>query len=90
LVERAPRCEVEISPRDAERMGLKEGSMVKVLSRRGQIQAVARITDKAVEGTVFVPFHYVEAAANLLTHASLDPVSKIPGYKVCAVRVEPI
>lgn len=90
LFERAPRCEVEISPKDAERMGLKEGSVVRVRSRRGQIQAVARITDKAVEGTVFVPFHYAEAAANILTHASLDPVSKIPGYKVCAVRVEPV
>ncbi len=90
LSERAPRCEVEISPQDAERLGLKEGSMVKLLSRRGQIEALARITEKAVEGTVFVPFHYAEAAANLLTHSSLDPVSKIPGYKVCAVRVEPL
>ncbi len=90
LSERAPRCEVEISPQDAKRMGLKEGSTVRVLSRRGQIKAVARITDKAVQGTVFVPFHYAEAAANLLTHSKLDPVSKIPGYKVCAVRVEPL
>lgn len=90
LVERASRCEVEISPEDAERIGLKDGSKVRVVSRRGQIEALARITEKAVEGTVFVPFHFAEAAANLLTHSSLDPVSKIPGYKVCAVRVEPL
>jgi len=88
LVERAPRCEVEISPEDAEKLGIGDGDKVRVRSRRGQIEAVARVTDRAVEGTVFVPFHFAEAAANLLTHSHLDPVSKIPGYKVCAVRVE--
>lgn len=90
LVERAPRCEVEISPKDAERFGISDGSKIRVQSRRGEIQAVAKITDRAVEGTIFVPFHYAEAAANILTHAQQDPVSKIPGYKVCAVKVEAI
>jgi formate dehydrogenase alpha subunit len=89
LVERAPACEVEISPEDAEKLGIGDGNRVRIRSRRGQIEAVARVTDKAVEGTVFVPFHFAEAAANLLTHSHLDPISKIPGYKVCAVRVEP-
>ncbi len=89
LAERAPTCEVEISPEDAEKLGIENGNRVRIRSRRGQIEAVARVTEKAVQGTVFVPFHFAEAAANLLTHSHLDPVSKIPGYKVCAVRVEP-
>jgi formate dehydrogenase alpha subunit len=89
LVERAPHCEVEISTRDAERLGIANGGTVVVESRRGSIQARAKVTDKAVEGTIFVPFHYAEAAVNKLTHAVLDPVAKIPGIKVCAVRVRP-
>jgi formate dehydrogenase major subunit/formate dehydrogenase alpha subunit len=60
---------------------------VKVASRRGEIEAQVQISDKAVTGTVFIPFHYAEAAANKLTNAALDPVSGIPEYKVCAVRV---
>jgi predicted molibdopterin-dependent oxidoreductase YjgC len=88
MVDRAPHCEVEISPEDAGRLDVQDGSRVRVVSRRGEIEAVARVTDKAVEGTIFVPFHYAEAAVNLLTHANLDPVSKIPGYKVCAVQVK--
>jgi predicted molibdopterin-dependent oxidoreductase YjgC len=90
LVERAPECEVEISPEDARTFRVAEGGSVRVRSRRGEIMARARITEKAVKGTVFVPFHYTEAAVNLLTHGSMDPVSKIPGYKVCAVQLEPL
>jgi formate dehydrogenase alpha subunit len=88
LVERAPRCEVEISPEDAAQLGIKDGTDVKVTSRRGHIRAKARVTEKAVQGTIFVPFHFAEAAVNRLTHAKVDPVAKIPGCKVCAVRVE--
>jgi formate dehydrogenase alpha subunit len=88
LVERAPECLVEISPDDAARYGIEEGDYIRVISRRGRIEARAHITDRAVEGTIFVPFHYAEAAVNRLTHGHLDPVAKIPGYKVCAVRLE--
>ncbi len=88
MVDRAPECRVEVSPEDAKDLGLHDGSMARVLSRRGEITAKVSVTDRAVRGTVFVPFHYAEAAVNLLTHGSLDPVSKIPGYKVCAVRLE--
>jgi formate dehydrogenase alpha subunit len=88
MVDRAPECEVEVSPSDAEAYGLKNGEKVRVRSRRGEIMARAKVTDRAVSGTIFVPFHFAEAAVNLLTHSSLDPVSKIPGYKVCAVRME--
>ncbi|MBW1912525.1 MAG: hypothetical protein JRI43_05035, partial [Deltaproteobacteria bacterium] len=51
------------------------------------IEARARISGKAVKGTLFIPFHYAGAAANVLTNAALDPVAKIPEYKVCAVRL---
>jgi predicted molibdopterin-dependent oxidoreductase YjgC len=88
LNERAPQCEIEVSPEDAEVLSLEDGSDVKIRSRRGEITARARITERAVEGTVFVPFHYAESAVNLLTHGALDPVAKIPGLKVCAVKME--
>jgi formate dehydrogenase major subunit len=86
----APESFVEISVGDASKYGLGDGETVKLSSRRGEIKVKARISDKAVDGTVFVPFHYAEAAANELTNTALDPVAMIPEYKVCAVRVEKI
>jgi predicted molibdopterin-dependent oxidoreductase YjgC len=88
LNERAPECFVEISARDAEEYRIADGDMIKVASRRGKIRARARIPEKAVRGTVFIPFHYAEAAANRLTHAALDLTARIPEYKVCAVQIE--
>jgi formate dehydrogenase alpha subunit len=88
LVEKAPECQVEISDLDAANYGIAAGDRVRVKTRRGEITAKAQISPKAVPGTVFVPFHYAEAAANRLTIAALDPVSKIPEYKVCAVQIE--
>ena len=90
LVEKAPECFVEISPADAAKYNLAEGDRVRVRSRRGQIEARAHISPKGVAGTVFIPFHYYEAAANKLTNPALDPVSKIPEYKVCAVQMEKV
>jgi formate dehydrogenase alpha subunit len=88
LVEKAPECQVEISDLDGANYGIATGDRVRVKTRRGEITAKALISPKAVPGTVFVPFHYAEAAANRLTIAALDPVSKIPEYKVCAVQIE--
>jgi formate dehydrogenase alpha subunit len=88
LEDMAPECLVEVNPRDAEALGLADGEMVKVSSRRGEIQAKAWVTDRVGQGVIFVPFHYAEAAANELTNAALDPISKIPEYKVCAVKLE--
>jgi formate dehydrogenase major subunit/formate dehydrogenase alpha subunit len=79
---------IEINPADAERLGLADGDMVRVRSRRGQIEIAARATDRVVPGTVFLAFHYREAPANRLTIAALDPVAKIPELKVCAVQLE--
>jgi formate dehydrogenase alpha subunit len=88
LVERFPESLVEINPRDAEKLGIKEGNLIKVTSRRGSVQAKATVTERAAEGTVFMNFHFNEAAVNLLTNPALDPIGKIPEYKVCAVKVE--
>ncbi len=87
LNDRSPGSFVEITPSDADRYGIADGETVTVESRRGAIQARVRVSRKAVEGTVFIPFHFAEAAANKLTNAALDPVSGIPEYKVCAVRL---
>jgi formate dehydrogenase major subunit len=83
-----PENYVEISPVDAKTMEIKDGERVKVSSRRGEIQIKARISRKVNQGVVFIPFHFAEAAANVLTNSACDPVAKIPEYKVCAVKVE--
>jgi formate dehydrogenase alpha subunit len=88
LVEKAPECRVEIAAQDSEKFGVKDGEMVRVKSRRGAIKARAQVSTKAFPGTIFIPFHYHEAAVNKLTIAALDPVAKIPEYKVCAVKIE--
>jgi formate dehydrogenase major subunit len=86
-----PDNEVEINPALAERMGIADGEKVKLSTRRGSIQVRAHITDMVEENVVFTTFHFAEAAANVLTNAdSLDPVAKIPEYKVCAVRLEKV
>ncbi len=84
----APECFVEISPPDAEAYGIENGDLLRIASRRGEIEAKARLSGKAVRGTIFIPFHYAKAAANKLTNAALDPTAKIPEFKVCAVHIE--
>jgi len=85
----SPECFVEISSADAQKLGLGTGSMVDVASRRGKISAKLKVSSKAVDGTVFIPFHFAKAAANELTNAKLDPTAKIPEFKVCAIKIEP-
>jgi predicted molibdopterin-dependent oxidoreductase YjgC len=80
---------VEIHPGDAARAGVADGDAICVRSRRGAVTARARVTGGIAPGVVFMPFHFAEAAANVLTHAALDPVAKIPEYKLCAVAVGP-
>jgi formate dehydrogenase alpha subunit len=78
---------IELSPYDAQQLGICDGEVVKVASRRGEIKIKAKVTPTVSRGLVFIPFHFAESAANVLTHRTLDPVSKIPEYKVCAVTV---
>ena len=67
---------------------MKDGEYVNVTSRRGTIKTKALVTDKVEIGSVFIPFHFAEAAANVLTNPVLDPIAKIPELKVCAVKLE--
>ncbi len=91
LLELAPRLEVALHPADARRLGLEDGEAVRVTSRRGELQGYARLTEAVRPGAIFVPFvKLADSAANFLTNAAFDPASKIPEYKVCAVRVEPV
>ena len=83
-----PEALVEIHPRDAARAGIDANGMMKVASRRGEILAKAQITDRVEPGLIFTTFHFAESAANFLTNPVLDPVAKIPEFKVCAVKVE--
>ncbi|MEU9160004.1 molybdopterin oxidoreductase family protein [Streptomyces sp. NPDC048424] len=86
----APGPFVELHPRLAARIGAVDGSPLAVTSRRGRAVAPARITDTIRADTVFMPFHWPgEGRANTLTNPALDPVSRMPEFKVCAVRVEP-
>jgi predicted molibdopterin-dependent oxidoreductase YjgC len=87
LTEIWPECTVELHPNDAARMGLETGDWVDVASRRGQITARLLVTGRSPEGVVFIPFHFAEAAANMLTNPLLDIRAKIPDYKVCSVHV---
>ncbi|MFW6150237.1 MAG: formate dehydrogenase subunit alpha [Chloroflexota bacterium] len=79
---------VEISPEDAARLGVRQGEMVKVSSRRGELTVRARVTDASPWGVVFMAFHFSESPANVLTNPELDPTSKIPELKVAAVRID--
>jgi len=79
---------VEVNPEDATRWNAKDGTPLRVTSRRGSIEAEAWVTDRVPPGMVYANFHFPETSANILTHASLDPVAKIPEYKIVAVRVE--
>jgi predicted molibdopterin-dependent oxidoreductase YjgC len=79
---------LEVNPEDAGSIGVSAEELVKVASRRGEIKLKVRVTDRVGKGVVFMPFHFAEAAANALTNTALDPVAKIPEYKVCAVKVE--
>jgi formate dehydrogenase alpha subunit len=78
----------EMHPEDAMKAGIREGDRIRITSRRGSIVTAARITKRVARGSVFAPFHFTEARANILTNPVLDPVSKIPEFKACAARIE--
>ena len=79
---------MDIHPSDASALGITDGEMVKVTSRRGEIVAKAKVTEASPVGVISMDFHFAESPINELTIAALDPVAKIPEFKVCAVRVE--
>src|SRR4051794_24872361 len=85
-----PRPMVFIGHDDASRLGIADGDFVRVSSRRGSIELAATLTHRETLGSCFIPFHFREAAANLLTIDEIDPFGKIPEFKFCAVRIERI
>ena len=90
LDETIPEGYVEIHPATAERYDISDGDSVRVTSRRGSIITKAQVTVRVDRGTLFIPFHFAEAAANVLTNPTYDPISKIPELKVCAVKIEKV
>ncbi|MBS3908842.1 MAG: formate dehydrogenase subunit alpha [Actinobacteria bacterium] len=83
----APRSWVEMHPADAAKHGIADGEDVVLTSRRGCLTSTAMVTEGIREGVIFMPFHYAESAANVLTNTAIDPVAKIPELKVCAVKM---
>ena len=81
---------VEINPNDAEKLGVSNEDILRAKTRRGNIEVRAVITDKLTPGSVFIPLHFIDQPANRLTSAALDPVSKTPEYKACAVKLEAV
>src|SRR5690348_6039569 len=84
----SPWAEVYVNPDDAAELGLADGEMARVSSRRGTIELAVRVSHREARGNCFIPFHFREAAANLLTIDEIDPWGKIPEFKFCAVRIE--
>jgi formate dehydrogenase major subunit len=83
-----PGPTASLHPADLAALGVAAGERLRVSSRRGAVELTARADDGIQRGVVFIPFAYLEAAANLLTNAALDPLGKIPEFKYCAVHVE--
>jgi formate dehydrogenase major subunit len=83
-----PEARVFIGIEDAGRLGVADGDFVRVTSRRGSIELKAKLSHRETPGSCFIPFHFREAAANLLTIDEIDPFGKIPEFKFCAVRIE--
>ena len=85
-----PEGEIQINDEDGVKLGIETGELIRVTSRRGVAEGKARLTDKLPRGMVFMTFHFVDVPANALTGDAVDPVAKIPEYKVSAVRVEKV
>jgi formate dehydrogenase major subunit len=83
-----PGAVANVSRGTIAKLGINPGDMIRVSTRRGMVELAARQDDAIPDGVVFVPFAFVEAAANLLTNPALDPFGKIPEFKFCAAKVE--
>ena len=90
LDEIEPEAVASLAPSELRRLGLAAGDSVRITTRRGHIELRARADSNVAPGMVFVPFCYAEAAANVLTNPQLDPYGKIPEFKYCAAKVEPL
>lgn len=84
----SPESYIEVNPFNSKKLEIEHGEKVRVISRRGQIETTVRVTDILTDDVVFMPFHFAEGSANVLTNSVVDPIAKIPELKVCAVRIE--
>jgi len=84
----SPTGYVEMNPEDAGKLGIGDGDSVQVSTRRGQVTTLARVTKVIKKGWLFMPFHFCEAPANMLTNDALDPIAKIPEFKACAAKIQ--
>ena len=82
------KLRIEINPEDAKNLNINQGDRIKVTSRRGQLEGEALITERTPKGSIFVPFHFGEAPANVLTSSETDPHSETPPFKISAVKIE--
>jgi anaerobic selenocysteine-containing dehydrogenase len=83
-----PEEDIALHPADAAALGVADGDMVKVSSRRGSLVVRARVSEEMKAGTAFMCFHFYGQPTNVLTQQALDPASKTPEYKVTAIKVE--
>ena len=83
-----PKSYIEINPIDADNLSVNDGDRVKVSSRRGEVVTTVKVENIIEKGVVFMPFHFSDGAANYLTNSAVDPIAKIPEFKVCAVNIE--
>ena len=90
LVEKSGKSFIEVNTEDAARLGIKNGERISIASRRGEITAEAHVSDKVSPGETWMPFHFADGYANILTNAALDEFARIPEYKVCAVKLKKI
>lgn len=88
LKREVPEGYAEMNYEDAKRLNILNGEKISLVSRRGNIEISIQVTESVPVGVIFVPFHFAECAANILTNSAVDPVAKIPEFKVCAVRIE--
>jgi formate dehydrogenase major subunit len=85
-----PTAIAQVSRGTVAKLGIKPGDLIRVTTRRGTVELYSRQDDAVPDGVVFIPFAFVEAAANLLTNPKLDPYGKIPEFKFCAAKIEAI
>ena len=90
IVQKSDEAFVEINKKDADKMGINGGSIVKVITKRGELEARAEVSFKVKEGIIWMPFHFVEASANKLTIPAYDNITMTAEYKVCSARMERI
>jgi anaerobic selenocysteine-containing dehydrogenase len=84
----SPTGYVEIHIKDADKLGIKNGDTVEVSTVRGKVTTLAKVTKNIEKGWLFMPFHFCEGPANMLTIDALDPLAKIPEYKACAAAIK--